>query len=165
MAGAVARGCPESRSLDGRHPRTTGAYRYPPRVRIGKLIINMLALVAASVLVPGFKLNLKADNGLVYLILLALIFGLINTFIRPIARILSFPITLITLGLFTFVVNAAMLLLLAWVAGQVQHDPYALRLGGFPPKFDPVNTLVAAAAGSIVISVVSTVVAWFIPER
>ena len=134
-------------------------------MRIGKLLINMAALVAASLVVPGFKLNIKADNGLVFLLLLALIFGLINTFIRPIARILSFPITLITMGLFSFIVNAAMLLLLAWVTGQIQHDPYALRLGGFPPSFDPSKTLVAAAAGAIVISVVSTVLDWFIPAR
>jgi putative membrane protein len=134
-------------------------------MRLGRLILNMLALIVASLIVPHFKLSLNLQNQLVYLLGLALIFGLINTFIRPIAKLISLPITLITLGLFGFVVNGLMLILLAWLAGQLQGaPPYALQLGGFPPKFS-VDTLVAAVLGAIVISVVSTVLAWFLPEK
>jgi putative membrane protein len=133
-------------------------------VRLGKLIVNMLALVVAGLVVPYFRLNLKTDNTLVYLVALALIFGLINTFIRPIAKVVSLPINLLTLGLFGFVVNGLMLVLLAWIMGQLQDAPYALRLGSFPPEVNA-NTLVAAIVGSIVISIVSTVLDWFLPER
>jgi putative membrane protein len=133
-------------------------------VRLGKLIVNMLALVVAGLVVPYFHLKLKFDSDIVYLLALALIFGLINTFIRPIAKLISLPITLLTLGLFGFVVNGLMLILLAWVMGQLQSHPYVLQLDKFPPKFS-IETLIAAVLGAIVISVVSTVVDWFVPDR
>ena len=133
-------------------------------MRLGKLIVNALALVVAGLLVPYFHLNLKIDNTLIYLIALALIFGLINTFIRPIAKLISLPINLITLGLFGFVINGLMLILLAWVMGQLQSNPYVLRLGSFPPDLN-VNTFIAAILGAIVISVVSTVLDWFLPDK
>jgi putative membrane protein len=135
-----------------------------PSMRLGKLIVNALALVVASLVVPGFHLNLKLDNNLIYLAALALIFGLINTFIRPIAKLISLPINLLTLGLFGFVINGLMLVLLAWVMGRLQSDPYVLRLGTFPPDFN-LNTLTAAILGAIVISIVSTVLDWFLPDK
>jgi putative membrane protein len=135
-------------------------------MRLGKLIINALALVAASLIVPNnlFKLNFGLDSTLIYLLLLAVIFAVINTFIRPIAKLASLPLSLLTLGIVGFLVNAAMLILLAYVAGQLQHDPYALRLAQFPPNFNA-DTVVAAVLGSIVISIVSTVLAWFVPDK
>jgi putative membrane protein len=133
-------------------------------MRLGKLIVNALALVVASLVVPHIKLKLNVENGYVYLLALALIFGLINTFIRPIAKLISLPINLITLGLFGFVVNGLMLILLAWVMGELQHSPYVFQLGGFPPNFS-VDTLIAAVLGAIVISVISTVIAWFLPDK
>ncbi len=132
-------------------------------MRLGKLIVNALALVVASLIVPHIKLKLNVEDSYVYLLALALIFGLINTFIRPIAKLISLPINLITLGLFGFVVNGLMLILLAWIMGQIQHSPYVFQLGGFPPNFS-VDTLIAAVLGAIVISLVSTVLAWFLPE-
>lgn len=133
-------------------------------MRLGKLIVNMLALVAASLIVPSFHLNFKMDNSLVYLIALALIFGVINTFIRPIAKLIALPISLLTLGLFGFVVNGLLLVLLAWIMGQLHSAPYVMRLGGFPPDFS-FNTLVAAIGGALVVSVVSTVLDWFLPDK
>jgi putative membrane protein len=133
-------------------------------MRIGKLIINGLALLAAGIIVPPFHLHYGADMGVVYVILLAVAFGVINTFIKPIVKAASLPINLLTLGLFGFVVNAVMLVLLAFVAGLLQSNPYALRLGSFPPDIN-FETLVAAVAGAIVVSIVSTVLAWFIPDK
>ena len=98
-------------------------------MRLGKLIVNALALVVASLIVPHIKLKLNVQNSYIYLVALALIFGLINTFIRPIAKLISLPINLITLGLFGFVVNGLMLILLAWIMGQLQHNPYVFQVG------------------------------------
>jgi putative membrane protein len=135
-------------------------------MRLGKLIINALALVAASLIIPNnlFKLHFAADATLLYLVLLAVIFAVINTFIKPIVKLASLPLSLLTLGIVGFLVNAAMLILLAYVAGQLQHDPYALRLAQFPPNFNA-DTVVAAVLGSVVISIVSTVLAWFVPDK
>jgi putative membrane protein len=131
---------------------------------IAKLVINALALLVAAFVVPKFHLDYKGDNGLVYLLLVALIFSLINTFIRPIVKLVSMPITLITLGLFSFVVNGLLLLLLAWVVGLIQgHGPYALQLAKFPPDIS-VEAFITAVLGAIVISIVSTILAFFLPD-
>jgi putative membrane protein len=77
-------------------------------------------------------------------LLVAVIFSLVNTFIRPILRIITLPITAVTLGLFLIVINAFMLLLTGWISDQ-------LELGFM------VNGFVPALLGAIVISIVSWV--------
>lgn len=136
----------------------------------GKLIINALALIAAALIVPRFRLDLHDAAGnvgainVVYVLLVAGVFAVINTFIRPIAKLASLPLNLLTLGLFGFVVNALLVVLLTFVVGLLQTHPYALRLATFPPNMS-VDAIVAAALGAIVIGLVSTVLAWFVPDK
>lgn len=135
----------------------------------GKLIINALALIVAALIVPRFRLDLHDAAGnvgainVVYVLLVAAVFAAINTFIRPIAKLASLPLNLLTLGLFGFVVNALLIVLLTFVVGELQTHPYALRLAAFPPNLS-VDAIVAAALGAIVIGLVSTVLAWFVPD-
>jgi len=68
-----------------------------------------LAFWAATSIVPGITVNGKAGTYL----WVALLFGLINAFLGSLVKILTFPVTLVTFGLFIFVVNAAMLMLTA----------------------------------------------------
>ena len=68
------------------------------------LFITAFALWAATELVPGLEVR-----GVFSLLLAALGFGLVNAFVRPVAVLLSLPLTVLTLGLFLLVVNAAML--------------------------------------------------------
>lgn len=87
-------------------------------------------------------------------LVVAIIFGIVNALIRPIVKFLSLPITCITLGLFTLVINAAMLGLTALLAGGILNIQ-----GGF---FGQIwNAIIAA----LVISVVSTVLSWFLPDE
>ena len=74
-----------------------------------RLLLNMLGLWLASVIIPGIA---SASTGA--LVWAAISLGLINAFVRPIMVFFTFPITLLTLGLFLLVVNAAMLNLAAW---------------------------------------------------
>jgi len=76
-------------------------------------IINAIALYIAASLVPG----ITAPEGLGALALVALIFGLVNACIGPLLRFLTCPLIILTLGLFTFVINALLLQLSAWIAG------------------------------------------------
>ena len=115
-----------------------------------RIIINMFGLWLAAYIVPRISL---ADDSLITLLLLAVVFGLINALIRPIVRILTFPITILTLGLFAFVVNALMLMLTAWLT------PYLTLEGSFFESF------VAALFGSLIISIVSTVAEWLLPDK
>jgi putative membrane protein len=70
--------------------------------------VNLLALVIAGLVIPGIRIQ-SVTMG----IIAAGILGIINAVIRPLVLILTLPINLVTLGLFTFVINAAMLRLVA----------------------------------------------------
>ena len=107
-----------------------------------RVVINAIALVVAAKIVPNITLDTGGGTlSLVYLGIVALIFGLINTYIKPIASLMSLPLNLFAMGLVGFIVNAAMLLLTAFAVGLLQSHPYILRLDRFPPDLS-VNALV-----------------------
>ncbi|TLM73817.1 phage holin family protein [Pseudarthrobacter sp. NamB4] len=99
---------------------------------IGRVLISGLALWIASWILPGLEISTAAATDavaqtglsqgtdvagsiLAYLFV-GLIFGLVNAFIRPLVSLLSLPITILTLGLFTIVISAAMLYLTSWIS-------------------------------------------------
>lgn len=116
---------------------------------IVKVLINAVAVFVAIKLVP----QIHFGNDLVKLLAVALILALINSYIKPILKILSFPITLISFGLFALVLNALLLLLVAFISDQLN---LGFKIAEFPPKFTA-DAFVGALLGSIVISIVSTV--------
>ena len=73
-----------------------------------RLLVTAFALWAASAIVPGIEIQ-----GVWTLLIAALLFGLVNAFIRPLIVLLTLPLTIVTLGLFLLVINAAMLGLVA----------------------------------------------------
>ena len=77
-------------------------------------LINALAIYVASKVVPGIEVR---DEWAI--VAVALILGLVNAFVRPLLKFFTCPLIILTLGLFLFVINAAMLGLTAWVAGQL----------------------------------------------
>jgi putative membrane protein len=105
-----------------------------------RTFITMLGLYLASVLIPGVSIT-----GTGSLILAAFLLGLVNGFIRPIALVLTLPLTIVTLGLFIFVLNAAMFGL---VAAMLEN----FTVSGFW----------AALFGAIIVSITSTIATWFI---
>ena len=110
-------------------------------------LINGVALYVAAELVPG----IHADGGWQVLLLMALIFGLVNALIRPILKLLTCPLIMLTLGLFTLVINALMLMLASWLGRQ-------LGLGFYVAGFW------SAVLGALVISVVSFVLTMLIGD-
>jgi putative membrane protein len=115
-----------------------------------KVLINAAALFVAVQVVPQIKFNFGNDWW--KLLVVALIFALVNSYIKPIVKALSLPISLMTLGLIGFVINAVMLLLVAVVSGQLK---LGFKIGTFPPDINA-DALIGALLGAIVISVVST---------
>jgi len=84
-----------------------------------KTVINGLALWIAAWAVPGitFGDDMGTANTVLTVAIVALIFGVVNALVRPIAALLSLPFIILTLGLFIFILNAAMLQLTSWLAG------------------------------------------------
>jgi putative membrane protein len=117
-----------------------------------RLVINALALVAAVQLVPGIRLDYSRNP--LALVAVALIFALINSYLKPIVRLLSLPISFLTLGLVGIAINVAMLLLLAYVSGELGLP---FTIAGWPRGPFDLQVLVAALLASLVISVVSTI--------
>jgi len=111
---------------------------FEPRRIVERIAINAIAIWVAAKLVHGIRLGDWQA-----LVLTGLVFGLVNSFIKPVVKKLTCPLYLLTLGLFAFVVNAAMLALTAWIAGQAQID---FHVDGF--------------AAALVGALVAGIVAW-----
>ncbi|NCF25574.1 MAG: phage holin family protein [Gammaproteobacteria bacterium] len=105
-----------------------------------RTLITMLGLFLASTLVPGVSIT-----GAWTFILAAILLGLVNAVVRPVAFVLTLPITLITLGLFILVLNAAMFGLVA-----VFFDNFV------------VSGFWSALFGAIIVSITSTIASWYI---
>ncbi|HEX3428039.1 MAG TPA: phage holin family protein [Candidatus Limnocylindrales bacterium] len=120
---------------------------------IVRILINAVALFVAVKVLPANLLSFSWGNDWWKLLLVALVFALVNTYIKPIVKALSMPISLLTLGLVGFVINAAMLLLVAAVSGQLK---LGFKVGDFPPSVTS-DTIVGALVGALIISVISTI--------
>ncbi len=80
-------------------------------------VINAVAIWVAAWAIPGITLgNGSTGDTIKTLIIVAVIFGLVNAIIKPIIKLLSLPLIVLTLGLFVFIVNALMLELTSWLA-------------------------------------------------
>lgn len=118
-----------------------------------RTLVNAVALVAAVQLVP----RAAFVGEWWHLAIVAAIFGLINAYLRPIVKLLSLPLTLLTFGLVGFVINAGLLMLLAFISGQFELQ---FSLAGWPPRPLDVDVFVTAVLASMVISAVSSILAF-----
>jgi putative membrane protein len=110
---------------------------------IVRTLIAMLGLFLASALIPGVQIV-----GTGTFILAALLLGLVNGFVRPVAFVLTLPLTIITLGLFLLVLNAAMF-------GLVAATLDNFTVAGFW----------SAILGALIMSITSTVASWYIGPK
>jgi putative membrane protein len=118
-----------------------------------RLLAGAVALAVAAWVVDDISVGPgTTGERVVTLLAVAVIFGLVNAVVRPIVRLFTLPLFIVTLGLFTFVVNALMLLLTAWIGEQFD---LAFEVDGF----------VAALLGALVISVVTFVINLVLPDR
>ena len=111
-----------------------------------RLLINALALGIAAQVVPGISYD-----GWQSVIIVAFIFGLVNAIIRPILTLLTCPLIVLTLGIFTLVINALMLLLTSSIAEALN---IGFRVDGFG----------AAFFGGLIISIVSFFLSVFVRD-
>ena len=120
---------------------------------IVKILVNALALFVAVKILPSNLLSFNWGNDWWKLLAVALVFALVNSFIKPIVKALSMPIGLLTMGLVAFVINAAMLLLVALASSSLK---LGFKVGDFPPSITS-DTIIGALLAALIISVVSTI--------
>ena len=118
-----------------------------------RFLASAAALAVATWLLPGIVL---ADGDLgsrsITLLLVAAIFGVVNSLVKPLFKFVSAPLILITLGLFLLVINAALLLLVSWLASE-------LKLGW------SVSDWGSAVWGGLIVSIVSFILNAFFNKR
>ncbi|MDD2585926.1 MAG: phage holin family protein [Syntrophomonadaceae bacterium] len=105
-------------------------------------VLNILALILTAAILPGFQLTIWAA------ILGSLFLGVINAIIRPLLLILTLPLNVITLGLFTFVINGFML----WIT--------SITIRGFD-----INGFGWAIVSALLFSLISFVISYFVEDR
>ena len=113
-----------------------------------RLLVNAAALWVATRLVPGVSF----DGGALPFFGVALVFGLVNAFIRPLLKLLTFPLIVVTLGLFALVVNGLML----WLTSSLS-ETFGL---GFS-----VSGFWAAFWGALVVSLISLILSMLIRDQ
>ena len=107
-----------------------------------RLILSCAAIGISALITPGVSLPpLSTSGGIVTLLVVALVLAVLNTFIKPIIKLLAMPVTVLTLGLFVFVINALIIMLCAWF------------VDGF---------VVSGFASALVFSMILTVVTWIL---
>ncbi|MGD3105264.1 phage holin family protein [Streptomyces sp. YGL11-2] len=118
-----------------------------------KTIANAAALAVAIWLLKGITLTGEnTGRKVLTLVLVALIFGLVNFLVKPVVKLLSFPLFILTLGLITLVVNALMLLLTSWLAGKAH---LAFHVDGFW----------TALVGGVIVSIVAWAMHVILPDE
>jgi len=113
-------------------------------------LATALTFAIVSYILPQIDYNEEIGG----LLVVSLIAGVVNGLIKPIIKLFSLPLTMMTLGLFGLVINAGLLLLIAWLSDLIG---ISFSIGGFPPDFS-IETLTTAFIGGIAISVVGSIV-------
>ena len=126
----------------------------------GFIVGTATTAIAFYVLTSFLPQFVSYDGELVGLVVLAIIFGVVNGLIGPIAKMATLPISMMTIGLVGFLINAGLLLVTALVADAAGFN---LIVGDFPPDLTA-DTIVAAVIGSVVLSVVGTAVRLVVPD-
>ncbi|GLP70555.1 putative membrane protein [Streptomyces sp. SAI-126] len=118
-----------------------------------KTLANAGALAVAVWLLDKITLTGGSTGKKVWtLILVALVFGLVNWLVKPVVKLLTFPLFILTLGLFTLIVNALMLLLTSWLADVLN---LSFHVEGFW----------TAVLGGLIISIVSWALSMVLPDE
>jgi putative membrane protein len=121
-----------------------------------KVVVNAVAIWVATLVVPGIAVGGEGSpqwwqTVLTYLVI-GLLFGLVNAVVKPVVKLFTLPLYVLTLGLFSFVVNAFMLQITSWIAGAT------------PLTFVVEDFFWSAVLGAVVVTFVSMVLHLVLPD-
>ena len=84
-----------------------------------RFLVTAAALWAIGMYVPGFRID-----GVIHALIAAIVFGIVNTFLGPILKLISLPLTILTIGLFSIVVNWALFAITVWLSPGFKTTGY-----------------------------------------
>ncbi len=122
------------------------------------IVVTAVAFAILAYILP----QVEYSGGIVEIIILAAVFGVVNGLIKPVVKILSFPINMMTLGLFGLVINGLLLLLTVWAANSLFDVP--ITVGGFPTDGLSLDAIFGAIIAAIVLGLITTVIGLFVHD-
>jgi putative membrane protein len=126
-------------------------------------VINALGLWLTTILVPAIQLVPYGGRETWAVIgsylLVGVVFGIVNAIVTPVIKVLAFPLYILTFGLIAFVINGAILLLVAWLSQLIGSD--ILTITGFTSEGLTIESLGWAILGAIVMSLATMVARFF----
>lgn len=130
---------------------------------VARTIGNAAGLWLATRLLSGLSVPEGVDTGQMWLnlLVLGLVLALVNSLVKPVTKVLAFPLYIVSFGLFALVVNGVMLSLTGWLTDHIG----ALGAGGSVPLGLEVSSFGTAVVGSIIISVISSIIAAILVRR
>ena len=118
-------------------------------------IVNAVGLWVATSLVPQVQLTPYGGTGVWNIagsfLVVGAVFGIVNAIIAPIIKVIAFPLYIITFGLISFVINGALLLLVAWLSGFLGADIFSID--GFTSEGLAIESLGWAILAAVIMSV------------
>ncbi|WP_305092490.1 phage holin family protein [Prescottella sp. R16] len=120
-----------------------------------RLVINAIAIWLAAQWVTGIDIASSGHGtggDILVFLGIALVFTVVNAFVKPLVKLLSLPLLILTLGLFTLVINALMLELTSWITSQTQ---WGISVDGFW----------TAVWGALIISIVNVVLGALVSDK
>ena len=105
-----------------------------------RVVANSISIWVASLVIDGVKL----EGNFIQILLLGVVFGLVNALIKPFLKLISTPLIVLTLGLFTLIINTLLLILTEWLMSLISEPP-VLQIDGF----------IVALLASAIISLIS----------
>lgn len=128
------------------------------RAFVVNTIVTAIALAITIWLLPS--MTISGDNRYLGIVIVAAVFGVVNGFIKPVVKLLSLPVTMLTLGLFSLVINGFMLLLTAAISSNFGAT---LKIDTFPPDFS-LAALGWAIVAAVILTIVRSVVDLVVPD-
>lgn len=116
------------------------------------IVANAVAIWVADLLLDGIEIGGSGSQFYLTLLAVAVVFGVLNALVKPVLKLLSLPLIVLSLGLFLLVLNAIMLSLTSWLSGVLGLD------------FTVQSFFWDAVLGAIIISAVSMVVEMLLPD-
>lgn len=126
------------------------------------IVFDIAATAIAFAILVVLLPQVKYDGDIVHLVIIAALFGVANALVKPVVKLLSFPINFMTMGLFGIVINVAMFMGVAWVTDNIIK--YHFTIAGWPKTGLTFEVIGTAVIASIVLGILTAVIGMVVKD-
>ncbi len=126
------------------------------------IVLGIAATAIAFAILTLILPQVKWDNNYVHLAIIAVLFGVANGLVKPVVKLLSFPINFMTMGLFGIVINVVLFMGVAWVSDMYLH--FGFTIHGWPKSALTLDVIGIALIASIVLGILTAIVGMVVKD-